>query len=215
MSVISIEFARALYDDSDPVHDFDHVLRVLALARRIGESEGADMDVVETAVLLHDIHRAGEDQQAHVHNAETADHAVLASTRARDILGQLDPLPDAAFIEAVAHAIAAHRFRSAIEPQTLEARVVFDADKLDAIGAIGVARAYAYGGMTGQKLWGDVPPDYPGGGPDHTARHEFVYKLARIQGRMQTETGRAIARERHTYMQGFFERLEKEVRGEI
>ncbi len=102
-----------------------------------------------------------------------------------------------------------------IQPQTLEAKVVFDADKLDAIGAIGVARAYAYGGMTGQKSWGDAPPDYPGGGSEHTARHEFVYKLARIQDRMQTATGRALARERHAYMQAFFERLEREVRGDI
>jgi uncharacterized protein len=213
--MITVEFARTLYDDSDPVHDFDHVLRVLALARRIGSAEGADMAVVETAVLLHDIHRAGEDQHAYVHNAETADHALLAAEQARGILSRLDPPPAPDFIDAVAHAVAAHRFRNTIEPLTLEAKVVFDADKLDAIGAIGVARAYAYGGMTGQKLWGDVPPDYPGGGPDHTARHEYVYKLARIQGRMQTATGRAIARERHMVMQAFFERLEKEVRGEV
>jgi len=212
--VISIEFARTLYDDSDPVHDFDHVLRVLALARRIGRAEGADMAVVETAVLLHDIQRAGEDQQSHVQNAETADHALVAAERARRILAHLDPPPDLEFIEAVAHAIAAHRFRNAIPPQTLEAKVVFDADKLDAIGAIGVARAYAYGGMTRQKLWGEVPPDYPGGGPEHTPVHEFIFKLARIQDRMQTATGRAIARERHAYMSDFFRRLEQEVRGD-
>lgn len=212
--MITSEFARTLYDDSDPVHDFDHVLRVLALARRIGEAEGADLAVVETAVLLHDIQRATEDQQAHVLNAETADHALLAADRARDILSRLDPAPDPAFIEAVAHAIAAHRFRNAIQPQTLEAKVVFDADKLDAIGAIGVARAYAYGGMTGQKLWADVPPGYPGGGREHTPAHEFAYKLSRIEGRMQTETGRAIARERHAYISEFFRRLAREVRGE-
>lgn len=212
--MITIEFARTLYDDSDPVHDFDHVLRVLALARRIGHAEGADMAVVEIAVLLHDIQRAAEDQQAHVQNAETADHALLAAERARRILARLDPPPDQEFIEAVAHAIAAHRFRNAIQPQTLEARVVFDADKLDAIGAIGVARAYAYGGMTGQKLWGTVPDGYPGGGPEHTPVHEFTFKLACIQDRMQTATGRAIARERHAYMSDFFRRLEREVRGD-
>jgi uncharacterized protein len=190
-------------------------LRVLALARRIGAAEGADMRVVETAVLLHDISRASEDQQAHVLNAETADHALVAADRAREILAALNPPADPGFIEAVAHAIASHRFRNAIEPQTLEAKVVFDADKLDAIGAIGVARAYAYGGMTGQKLWGDVTPDYPGGGPDHTARHEFVYKLSRIQERMQTGTGRAIAYERHAYMSAFFARLEREISGDL
>ncbi len=211
---VSIALARTLYDDSDPVHDFDHVLRVLALARRIGQAEGADMAVVETAVLLHDIQRAGEDHLAHVHNAETADHAVLAAEQAREILSRLTPPPAPEFIEAVTHAIAAHRFRNAIAPQTLEAKVVFDADKLDAIGAIGVARAYAYGGMTGQKLWGEVPPGYPGGGAEHTPRHEFSYKLSRIVERMQTETGRAIARERHAFMAAYFARLEREVRGE-
>jgi uncharacterized protein len=212
--MISLEFARSLYDDSDPVHDFDHVLRVLALARRIGQAEGADMAVVETAVLLHDIGRVDEDHLAHVHNAEVADHALESAGRAREILARLDPPPDAAFVEAVMHAIAAHRFRSAVAPQTLEARVVFDADKLDAIGAIGVARAFAYGGMTGQKLWGEVPPDYPGGSAEHTPYHEFVYKLSRIAGRMQTETGRAIARERHAFMEAFFERLSREIHGE-
>lgn len=212
--MITIEFARTLYDDSDPVHDFDHVLRVLALARRIGEAEGADMTVVETAVLLHDIHRAGEDQQAHVTNTETADHALLGAERARAILRQIDPPADEAFIEAVGHAIEAHRFRNAIAPQTLEARVVFDADKLDAIGAIGIARAYAYGGMTRQKLWGEVPEDYPGGGRDHTPHHEFVYKLSRIKDRMLTATGRAIAQERHAAMCDFFARLAREIRGE-
>jgi uncharacterized protein len=206
--MITIDFARTLYDDRDPVHDFDHVLRVLALARRIGQAEGADMDVVETAVLLHDIQRAEE----HDHQV---DHALSAAAYARDILSQLDPPPPAEFVDAVAHAIAAHRFRNAVAPETLEAKVVFDADKLDAIGAIGVARAYAYSGMIRRKLWGEVPPGYAGDSPDHTAHHEFVYKLAHIQDRMQTETGRTLARERHAYMAGFFARLEQEIRGDV
>lgn len=209
--MISLEFARTLYDNDDPVHDFDHVLRVLTLARRIAQAEGADRAVVETAALLHDIHRVTQDAAG---AAAEVDHALLAADQARDILAALEPAPAPAFIDAVAHAIAAHRFRSAIEPQTLEAKCVFDADKLDAIGAIGVARAYAYGGLTGQKLWGEVPPGYPGGGTGHTPRHEFSYKLSRIIERMQTETGRAIARERHAFMAAFFARLEREVRGE-
>ncbi len=210
--IISIDFARTLYDDSDPVHDFDHVLRVLALARRIGAAEGAKMAVVETAVLLHDIQRVGEDHAAHVRDPQAVDHAVAAAAQAREILREQGA--DAAFIDAVAHAIEAHRFRNAIEPQTLEAKVVFDADKLDAIGAIGVARAYAYGGMTRQKLWDEVPPDYPGGSDHHTPHHEYVYKLRRIQDRMTTATGRAIAAERHAYIAAFFARLAREVRGE-
>jgi uncharacterized protein len=205
--MITLDFARTLYADHDPVHDFDHVLRVLALARRIGRAEGADMPVVETAVLLHDIHRATSE--------DAGDHAVLAAERARSILQRSDSPLAPTFIEAVAHAIAAHRFRNAITPETREAQVVFDADKLDAIGAIGIARAYAFGAQRGQKLWGAVPPDYDREGPDHTAHHEFVYKLARIRDRLYTASGRQIAAERHAYMVDFFKRLGREVRGEV
>ncbi len=208
---ITLDFARSLYDDSDPIHDFDHVLRVLALARRIAQAESADLAVVETAVLLHDIHRLDEDQGAHT--GEHADHALLAAEGARRILAQAEPPADPDFIEAVAHAIAAHRFRNAIEPATIEAKVVFDADKLDAIGAIGVARAYAYGGLHGQKLWGSVPADYRGEGPDHTPHHEYVYKLSRIPERLYTTTGRAIARQRDATMRAFFAQLAREIDG--
>ncbi|MBN1563376.1 MAG: HD domain-containing protein [Anaerolineae bacterium] len=221
--MITVEFARTLYENSDPVHDFDHVLRVLALAQRIGAVEGANMAVVETAVLLHDsdrnLDRAGDESgpgpAAHAPDTVSTDHAVIAAANARHILNRLDPAPDADFIAAVVHAIEAHRFRNAIEPQTLEAKVVFDADKLDAIGAIGIVRAYAYGARAGKKLWAEVSPDYAGGDPDHTPVHEYVYKLARIQERMQTATGRTIARERHAYMVAFFERLGQEVRGTV
>jgi uncharacterized protein len=210
--MITVTFARTFYDDSDPVHDFDHVLRVLALARRIGTAEGADLAIIETAVLLHDIHRLDEDQASP--GAENVDHALLAARAAERILAQHDPAPAPDFIAAVAHAIAAHRFRNAVEPETIEAQTVFDADKLDAIGAIGVARAYAFGGMRGQKLWGEVPPGYPGGGPDHTPHHEFVYKLSRIPDRLYTATGQAIARERAAFMRDYFGRLAREVTGE-
>jgi uncharacterized protein len=211
--MITVEFARTLYDDSDPVHDFDHVQRVLALARRIGDAEGADIVVVETAVLLHDCDRQG-DESGPGPAVNSVDHALIAAAHARHILNHLEPAPDADFIDAVVHAIEAHRFRNAIEPETLEAKVVYDADKLDAIGAIGVARAYAYGARLGKKLWADVSRDYAGGDLDHTPVHEYVYKLARIQDRMQTATGRAIARERHQFMVAFFERLDREVRGD-
>jgi uncharacterized protein len=124
-------------------------------------------------------------------------------------------------VEAVAHAIAAHRFRAGPEPSTLEAQVLFDADKLDAIGAVGVARAFAYGGAHGQRLWAPTDTvdvtrwleegDHP---RDHTPVHEFVVKLSRLKERLFTPTGRAIAEERHAYMVAFFERFDAEVRGE-
>jgi len=99
--------------------------------------------------------------------------------------------------------------------------VLFDADKLDAIGAVGVARAFAYGGAHGQRLWAPVEAvdvtrwleegDDPA---EHTPVHEFVVKLSRLKERLFTPTGKAIAEERHAYMVAFFERLAAEVRGE-
>jgi uncharacterized protein len=208
--MITIEFARTLYPaDADSAHDFDHVLRVVAMADRIARAEGADRDVVRAAALLHDI---GLDEGR-------AGHETSAAKRATEILrehGYND-----VFCGAVAHAIEAHRFRSGPSPQTLEARVLFDADKLDAIGAVGVARAFAFGAHRGQKLWGEVPLDYTdhmngveADPREHTAVHEFHVKLSKIRDRMFTTTGKAIAHGRHTFMVQFYEQLDREVRGE-
>jgi uncharacterized protein len=201
--VISIEEARQHYQGSDAVHDFDHVLRVLALAERLAPAEGADLDILRAAVLLHDVAR-GE--------AEGVDHAQAGAETARRLLAG----HPSQRVETVARAIAAHRFRRGPAPDTPEARVLHDADKLDAIGALGVARAFAYGGRAGQRLWAEVPPGYQESEAtrgEHTPVHEFHMKLARIQERLLTESARQIARERHAFMVAFFERLELEVRG--
>ena len=205
--MITIEKARRFYEGADAAHGFDHVLRVLTLAERIGEAEGADMEIVRVAALLHDVARA-----------ETANtgrcHAQAGAERAREILrgGPTER------VEAVAHAIATHRFRRGPAPETLEAQVLFDADKLDAIGAVGVARAYAIGGRRNSRLWADVPADYTEGdlasACEHTPAHEFVFKLSKLKDQMHTATGKAIAEERHAYMVAFFERLAQEVLGQ-
>jgi uncharacterized protein len=208
--MLTIDEARALYEAADSAHDFSHVLRVLALAGRLGEQEGADMAVVRTAALLHDLARAGDKEKGLDASRET-DHAIIAAQEARRILA--DQPGD--FVEAVAHAIEAHRFRNGIEPQTIEAKVLFDADKLDAIGAVGTARAFAYGGHHDQPLWGDVSENYvPGGDELHTAHHEFHVKLKNVKDRLYTESGRRVAAGRHRFMCVFFEQMAAEVRGE-
>lgn len=211
--MISIEQARVLYSSDDPVHDFDHVLRVLAMAERLAIMEGAQIEVVRAAALLHDISRASDD------NAETGygllvpahtDHAVSAGEEARRILSAEPPK----FVDAVVHAIEAHRFRNDIEPQTVEAKCLFDADKLDAIGAIGIARAFAFAGGHGNPLWADVSDGYqPNSEVRHTPVHEFEVKLKRIKERLYTESGRRIAEERHAFMVTFFDQLNAEVGG--
>ena len=203
--MITIEKARHHYQGSDAVHDFDHVRRVLALAERLARAEGADLEIVRTAALLHDIARGQGDRLA-------ADHAQAGAEIARRLLAG-HPQEK---IEAVAHAIAAHRFRAGPSPQTLEAKVLHDADKLDAIGAIGVARAFAFGGHEGQRLWAEVPPGYQESAStrsEHTPVHEYHMKLVKIKGRLLTESARRLAEQRHTFMVDFYQRLEREVRG--
>lgn len=204
--MISIEEASQYYQGNDSAHDFDHVLRVLALAEKIALAEGADVEVVRAAALLHDVGRAQQDSTGR-------SHAELGEKRAREILGS----HPAEKVRAVCQAIATHRFRGGTPPQTLEAKVLYDADKLDAIGAVGVARAYLYGGICGQRLWGEVPVGYGCGDElpeEHTPVHEFVYKLLKLKDTLYTTTARRIGEERHTYMVEFFQRLDSELHGE-
>ena len=197
---LGIDEVRRLYEANDVAHAFDHVLRVYRLAERIGRAEGADLRVLLTAALLHDI--------AH----DEPDHHLRGAERARELLAD-EP---AEFVEAVAHCIEAHRFRKGPEPRTLEARILQDADKLDAIGAIGVARAFAHAGHAGEPLWApweDVRHSELDG-PGHTPVHEYWHKLRHLADRLHTPTARAIARERHAFMEAFFRRLDEECRGE-
>ena len=129
--------------------------------------------------------------------------------------------PDA--VEAVAQAIAEHRYRDDLRPSSLEARVLFDADKLDAIGAIGVARACAMAGSRGAPLWAPLALDESscpgesgtraGADDSHTPVHEYMVKLRYLSDGMLTETGKKVAKDRHAYMEGFFQRLGDEAEG--
>lgn len=209
--VISVEAVRRLYEQAGGGHDFSHVLRVTALAERIAAAEGANLAVVRTAALLHDVAESSGRHDHHVRGAEMA----------RRILAGQPP----EFVEAVAHAIEAHRFRADPPPRTLEAQCLSDADKLDAIGAIGIARVFAYAGARGTALWrrpwraiaaegGDPATSPEALRSDYTPVHEFVLKLNRIPQRLYTATARTIAAERQAFMIAFFDRLDQEMAGE-
>ncbi|MEP7356492.1 MAG: HD domain-containing protein [Anaerolineales bacterium] len=206
----TIEQARPYYAGADPVHDFAHILRVLALAERIARAEGADLEIVRAAVLLHDAAGAAPGERAGHHEA--------AAEFARGVL-EAEGWPGER-VEAVLHAIRAHRFRGTEAPRSLEAKILFDADKLDVLGAIGAARTVAFAALAGQPLTGEVSERFRATGEKepgepHTPYHEFVFKLAKIKDRLHTPTARAIAAERHAYLTGFFERLGREVKGEL
>jgi uncharacterized protein len=208
MSMPSLEEASRWYPEDDPVHGFDHVLRVLKLAERIALAEGADLEIVRAAVLLHDAEppdSPGNERGVHQHRSAEFARSLL---EARGWEGHR--------IEAVTHCIRAHRFRDDREPpQTIEAMVLYDADKLDAIGAIGAARAIAYAVHAGQPAYAPVSQQFiktgslePG--EPHSAFHEYVFKLRKISGRMQTRNGRELAEERDRFMTDFFQRLAEE-----
>lgn len=202
------EEAAAFFKRAKGSHDGDHTERVLRLALRIGRREKADLAVLELAALLHDIGREEEDRS---HGRIC--HARIGAAMAKRILE--DYGCDPAVVRAVVGAIRTHRFRKGGTPRTLEARVLFDADKLDSIGAVGIGRAFLFAGEVGARLH-DQAVDVRGTKPytpDDTAYREYLVKLSRVRDRMTTREGRRMAAERHRYMAAFFDRLNRETDG--
>jgi uncharacterized protein len=210
--MISIEKARTWYQDADPVHNFEHVLRVYQMAERLAKEEGADMEIVLAAALLHDAEGSApgsETRKSHHH-------------RSADFAGQVlaEENWPAERIVAVQHCIRAHRFRSDGEtPQTLEARILFDADKLDVLGAIGAVRTIAYSTLNNQPFYaqpslGFLESGTKEPGERHSAYHEYIFKLRKIKDLLFTRTARQIAQARDKYLEEFFIQLQAEISGE-
>lgn len=200
---------RALYAAGDAAHDFDHILRVTHLGEQIATAEGADVAVVRAAALLHDVPVPGATRKAH--------HLAAADFAADYLTSQGMP---PAQVENVVHCIRSHRFRDrSIQPATLEAKCLYDADKLDSIGAIGVARAFSHSGSHNSRLWHQpadaAPPDDAAPtGADYTPVHEFVYKLRRLLPTLHTATARSIGQQRHDFMCAFYAQLDAEMLGQ-
>jgi len=209
----TLEQVRPYYASADPVHDFDHILRVLALAERIGLAEGADLEILRAAVLLRDASGAAPNDPE---GRTTHQHA--SAEIAREVLWA-EGWPEER-IAAVQHCIRAHRFRGTEAPQSLEAKILFDCDKLDVLGAIGVARTVAYAALAGEPLTGMPSEKFLATrekepGEPHTPYHEFLFKLSRLKDRLYTPTARALAADRHRYLAEYFDRLALEVKGHL
>jgi uncharacterized protein len=200
--------AKKFFHGARGSHDWEHTERVLRLCRRIGAVEEADMPVLAVAAILHDIGRGEQDRTAgdicHGQRGAQMAASVVAAT----------PL-DRPRQKNVLHCIRAHRFRGKERPSTVEARVLYDADKLDAIGAVGVARAFLFAGEVGARLHNpDVDParTRPYSEED-TGYREYKLKLCKIRDRMLTAEGRRLAQERHAFMEAFFNRFVEEYQG--
>lgn len=200
--------AKSYFDQTNGCHGWDHTERVCRLALKIAEQEDADIDVIRIATLLHDIARPEQDSS----NGSFC-HAEKGAELAGNILEAYD-IPDDKKTNII-HCIRTHRFRGKNIPETREAMILYDADKLDAIGAIGIGRAFQFSGEVGAKLHDkDVDTEntkiYD---VDDTAYREFLVKLSKIKDKMLTAEGKRFAEERHDFMTTFFDRMNKESDG--
>jgi uncharacterized protein len=175
----------------DGAHDIGHIARVFANAMRIQASEGGDAEILAAAVLLHDCVAVEKNSPLRAKASQ------LAADKASDILAGLGWQPDR--ITAAAHAIAAHSFSAGIAPETLEAEILQDADRLDAIGMMGVARLFYTAGRMGSALYDPADPRAADRSLDDRAyaMDHFPAKLLTLADGFRTAAGRAIAAERH------------------
>lgn len=169
-------------------HGLDHVLRVVHLCGVIGDEEHADMRVLIPAALLHDIARPIEE-------AKDLPHEEVGARVAERYLRSIRY--DEKLIPKITHAIRAHRYRSTNNPETPEARILSDADKLDAMGAVGIARTFIRAGEHHGEIRDAV---------DHM--HD---KLLNLKDQMYTKTAKKMAEERHRYLSEFLEILTEEI----
>lgn len=202
--------ARSYFQSgTSPAHDWHHVGRVEANAEQLVEAVEASVDgeTVRLAVLLHDIGRGREAA------GEVDDHAVWGAKKARRLLAERGVDEDR--IDAVCHCIRAHRYSSATEPRSPEAAVVSDADNLDALGAVGLARCFTFGGELGLRMHDpELPPESDDSTAGETQFNHIHKKLLDLPTRMYTDAGRKRAEERAAFIRTFVEQFRAEVTGD-
>ena len=207
------DFIKKKFTDDTTGHDWWHMYRVWQLAKHISKEEkGADPLVVELAALLHDI----ADWKFHSGDFEAGPKA------ARQWLESLNV--DERTIQHIEEIVRNISFKGAnIKPnlKTLEGQIVHDADKLDAMGAVGIARTFVFGGAHGRSLYDPDQPhlkEYTFVLSEHnktSAIHHFYEKLLLLKDRMYTKTGKKMAQHRHAYLESYLEEFYKEWNGEL
>ncbi len=174
----------------------------------IGREMNAQLDIIAPAALLHDIGRNQESR-----SKGKICHAEQGAKMAEPLLQNLGySVADRA---AICHCIRAHRFRSDTSPTTLEAKIIFDADKLDSIGAVGIGRAFLFAGQIGARLHNAEidPANTASYSTEDTAYREFQVKMSKVRDQMLTAIGRQLAQRRHEFMETFFVELHREIYG--
>ena len=177
-------FVKEFFEQDFSGHDYFHTLRVWKLATHIAEKEQADLKIVQLAALLHD-----------VDDRKLSPHTCAEKTNARRFLAENQV--DGDTVDRICRIIGevSYAGKESVIPESLEGKCVQDADRLDAIGAIGIARAFAYGGSRGRAIHDPEKID------NTTTLQHFYDKLLRLKDRMNTPTGRELARERDAFME--------------
>lgn len=191
--------------DGDSAHDLAHFRRVVITALELSKIEGADTEIVEAAAWLHDCVLLPKN------HPQREKASTLAAKKARNFLSDIDfPVEK---IDCVQHAIESHSYSAGIKPKTTEAKIVQDADRLDALGAIGIARCFMVGGKLGHSIYNPSDPFCDIRQPDDSrwSIDHFYRKLFRLPDEMNTESAREKAHERIAFMNTYLDELKNEI----
>ncbi len=199
--------AAPFYADAEPAHDWQHICRVLAYAKRIAQAEKADWEIVSAAVLLHDCIKLKPQSGQKDFSAEKS------ADKVGEILAGIKEFPTGK-IEAVKTCVREHSFTVGISPNTLESKILQDADRLDSTGVISVMRVFAYCGAWGGKLFSWKDPFCENG------RHfdnkaiglDWVFaRLMKVSATLHTQTAKEMAREWDAHLKSFLDMCRKEI----
>lgn len=170
-------------------HDFEHTLRVTKIATFIGKKLNADLDIIKVSALTHDII-----------DKKVSPNVEKSKQELREKLIYLNY--ESTFIDHVFHIIENMSFSSGKTPETLEGKIVQDADRIDAIGAIAIARTFAYGGAMNRKIYDESD--------DSSSINHFYEKLLLLKDKLNTKEAKEIARSRHEFMIKYLNEFHKE-----
>ncbi|MGD1836929.1 MAG: HD domain-containing protein [Nitrososphaeraceae archaeon] len=202
-----LEIVKCITQDREPSHDFYHIMRVIQNAQNIGKKENADLEILFYSALLHDV-------VVYKKNNYSKDNGSNESARFAEILLNEYNQLDKDKIKLICYAIKVHSFKKKLIPKTLEAKILQDADRIDALGAIGIARLFSVCGSENRKFYHMTDPFYKNErklddikfGLDH-----FFKKILLLEDTMHTKTGKEIARRRTKFVKKYLNEFEDQL----
>ena len=203
LDLAALDALAAARSGKDPAHDVAHVRRVARSARAIAQAEQANADVCVAAALLHELFSYPKNHPDSAHSGEVCAEHARHELFARKV--------DAQSTDEICYAIAVHPFSRGILPTTREAKILQDADRLDALGAIGIARCFATAGALGHEFYASDDPFCENRKPSHYAVDHFYAKLLKLPSVLHTATARTLAAERIALMHTFLAQLGREI----